>query len=61
MAVNKIELEALKRDLKTIIDAGVNPSHALEALRLIEQRRISSSLEYLGSIMEHAPWNIKDN
>ena len=56
MSVNKIELENLKRDL---IDAGISPSHALEALRLIEQRRITSSLEYLGSIMEHAPWNIK--
>lgn len=59
MSVNKIELENLKRDLKAIIDAGISPSHALEALRLIEQRRITSSMEYLGSIMEHAPWNIK--
>lgn len=54
MSVNKIELENLKRDLKAVIDAGVSPIHALEALRLIEQRRITSSLEYLGSIMEHA-------
>jgi hypothetical protein len=59
MSVNKIELENLKRDLKAIIDAGVSPSRTSEALRLIEQRRITSSLEYLGSIMEHAPWNIK--
>lgn len=58
MSVNKIELENLKRDLKAIIDAGISPSHALEALRLIEQRRITSSPN-TRSIMEHAPWNIK--
>ncbi|EFG1536036.1 hypothetical protein ACN9PN_29315 [Klebsiella pasteurii] len=59
MSVNKIEVDNLVRDLKALVQAGINPSEAVNALKVIEMRRINSNLEYLGSIMEHAPWNIK--
>lgn len=60
MPVNKIEIEALKGDIVKMQQNFGNPSStALEALKIIELRRLNSNLEYLGSIMEHAPWNLK--
>lgn len=61
MSVNKNELCSLRDDITKILQNLGNPNaNALEALKIIELRRINDNLEYLGSIMEHAPWNIKE-
>jgi|GEM_PF-3150237 len=61
MAVTKYELEQLKADIVTMQQSsGTTTADALDVLKVIELRRISSNLEYLGSIMENAPWNIKN-
>ena len=60
MTVNKIELDTLKTDITRVLQNLGNPNAtALEALKIIELRRLNNNLEYLGSIMENAPWNIK--
>lgn len=61
MPINQHELKNLKNDLTTLVQNMPSfNSNAIEQLKVIELRRLNDNLEYLGSIMERAPWNIKE-
>ncbi len=60
MSLSKLETNNLKSDRDAMCQSGVRYEDTIEALKLIELRRMNSHLEYLASIMENAPWNIKE-
>ncbi|CAM3650364.1 hypothetical protein [Xenorhabdus thuongxuanensis] len=61
MSLTKIETDNLKRDIQVLTQNGtVSADKAIDALKVLELRRLNSNLEYIASIVENAPWNIKE-
>jgi hypothetical protein len=60
MSLTKTEADDLKEDIQSLTHGGtVSADKAVDALKVIELRRLNSNLEYIASIVENVPWNVK--